>query len=191
MNILILDKDELTWQAIGYFKEFERDWNFFDYSSIVKNRFILADFDLVIVDIADCENQRIYEKILNDYREKKIIVLSESLQRCNRYDCNTCEQQNNIKRLMKPVELNTLYTLISSFDVKCDFFDAFENISSLVESIIKRYRSLLYDTQTKEVRVNLNVPTNLYTQEFVSFINVLEQNSVAYSIIDETKLIIR
>ena len=153
MNILILDNDELLWQGIEHFKQMQEKWNFFNLSTMKNNKYDLNNIDLVIVDISDHNCMDIYRDILKNFPNKKIIVLTESLKYCPENDCNYCVQNNQMRRLMKPIDLQNIYDLILSFDLKCDFYDAFDDISKLLINVIKRYSTLIYNEINNEVLV--------------------------------------
>lgn len=189
MKILILDNDELVLQGLKYIQTFNGKFEYFYINDIRKNTISFDDIDLVIVDFEYEEYFSIYKQILQHDKSKKIIVSSEKLVSCIDENCDFCLDNYKIRRVIKPVEMENLYTLInSSFEEKCRFQESFLNMKSLLSCIVKRFSSLQYNEDKKIIEVTDKTPSNIYTYELISIVNILEQNSVEYSVLDDKKV---
>ena len=191
MKILILDDDKNILQILSCFMELEHDWQFVYFDKHNVNS-ITEDIDLILVDFANNEYERILNNILDHNTKAKTIVISERLQNSQDKGCDHCLQNYNRKRLFKPVEPRTLYNLIKNFDTTlCSYYDTFNNIQSIISTIIKRFPSLSYEDNTKRISIEGGSLSNRHTYEFISFINILEQNNIQYNVLDEYQIQIK
>lgn len=191
MKILILDDDKNILQILTCFMEVEKDWQFVcldknDYSNIKE------DIDLILVDFATGDNEEILNTILEKNINAKTIVISERLKNSEEQGCDFCLNNYNRKRLFKPIEPRKLYDLIKNFDTTlCSYYNTFNNIESIISTIIKRFPSLSYEDETKRINIEGGSLSNRHTYEFISFINILEQNDIQYNVLDEYQIQIK
>lgn len=189
MNILLLDNDEAIQQALDCFQEMINELKYFK----VKNSDITGlndeNIDLIIADFANESSLKLLNNILSKNPKINTIITSDKLTNCVNSSCDYCEEIHNRRRLIKPIEPKKFLDLIQSFHQgNCDYFDVFDDITSILSHIIKRFSSLEYEEHTKTVLVDNSCSTSRNTFEVVSLIYILEQNSIQYSVLDEYRI---
>lgn len=189
MKILLLDDDEILLQGLDYINSINNEYTYMTLKDldIKENRF--KDIDLVIVDFEIDEYFSVFKEIIEYDKSKKIIVASEKLSSCIDEDCEFCMESYNIRRLIKPIEFESLFSLMdSSFEDDCIYYKSFLDMAGVLPCIIKRFSSLSFDEKSNAVYVQNTIPSNIYTYELISLVNILEQNSINYSIVDDKKI---
>ncbi len=187
MKILLLDDDETIEQNLEYFLKIEKNWNYtkLDFPFDEKKELDFSDIDLVIVDFVNSDYEALLNQLTLNNLEIKIIIVSDVLKNSVAEGCHSCRALYNRKRLIKPCDPSELYTLIKDFDaMPCACYDAFDNIQSILSIILKRFTSLVYNEESKVVSRDMTKPSSRHTLEFVSLVNILEQNNINYKIDD-------
>ncbi len=190
MNILLLDDDEAIVQNLDTFLKIEEEWNYLTYDTFVKNSLEgFVSIDLIIADFINSEYETLLNELVSYNKSIKTIIVSDKLKSSVKEGCDFCQENYKRKRLIKPFEPNELYLLIKNFDTSnCSYYNAFENIQDILSIIVKRFPSLIYDEALKTVCIDTNRPTSRHTLEFVSLVNILEQNHIQYNIADNLSI---
>jgi hypothetical protein len=118
-------------------------------------------YDMVIVDVSSKFTTKSLEYILNINPKQKLITLFDEIKTCkiiNNYDSN--EQNFNIIRLQKPINIKSFIETIENFDnQKCmyrNIFDTKETIIKGMEEIIKIFPSAKYNKEKRIINVSDN-----------------------------------
>ncbi len=81
-----------------------------------KQLFYHANYDIVIIDFAIEEGDKILEDILKKDARQKVITLSASAGISESNGCEYCQTNFKRRRLTKPTPINDLISLIKDFD---------------------------------------------------------------------------
>ena len=189
MNILLLDNDENTIQVLNCFLEINPTWNLKHFKHLKKESTDYSDFDFLIADFSNKEHEKESQLIMAKNKAIKIIMISDKLEHCVSQGCASCVEDYNLKRLIKPLEPLKLLDLINDFETKeCGYYDAFNQPKTIIPLIVKRFICLEYDSANQIITIDAQCTGNRHTVEILSFIHILEQNSIAYQMTSENSI---
>lgn len=182
MTILLLDDDYVIIEQLKCLTQLDNGWRLITPSEIEHYDTI----DLVIVDIFKNKYNKILEKILKEDPKIKTLVVSTKLSKKLDKECEYCI--NNFKRirLIKPIKLKLLYDTINEFDSisACPMKDAFEHLDKLIPIIIKQFKNLLYDQETKTITTQTNEESKEHTMQVLGLLTLLDQNEINYTLLN-------
>lgn len=191
MQVLVLDNDESTQQIIDCYSEIEKNWHFIHFDES-QHEIESESIDMILVDFSNKKYNDLLENYLQKYPQTKTVIISDRLENSEAKGCDYCIENRNKRRLIKPLEPKKLYDLIKNFDeVRCEYYKVFVNLASIFSTIIKRFPSLSYDEENNRVFIEEKSLSNRHTYEFVSLLNILEQNKIEYLLLDEYQIQIK
>jgi len=188
MNILVIDKDDDIFNLLIYITSMENNWNIIKYNHTIK-QYKDGDIDFVIVDFSKQENENMLNEIIKVNKNQKTITISESLDCPNVDNCDSCLEQYNRKKLIKPIRPKDLYETIKRFSSEsCKYYNSINHIELLLPDIMKRFYYYIYDNTTKTISYKDNEENSLYLKEFLDIIGILNQHGIKYNILNNTDI---
>lgn len=188
-NILLIDSDHQTAQLMNILSEIEKEFNvisilnFDDGIAKYKNN----DIELVIVDFSVSENDQLFTEILKINPKQNTITLSDKVASCSTLGCQSCVENFNNKRLIKPVNAIQLHSLLNNFNgVECKYYNEFDHIETIMPDIVKRFVGCAYDTEKKVIQFKNNGYHTL--QSIINLSSILNAHNVFYKVIDELNI---
>jgi hypothetical protein len=184
MNILVIDSDLDIINAFNYLKHIEPTWNIivFDGSLDIYN----DNIDFVAVDFSKQSNKNTLTNILKINQNQKTITISESLTCSDVHGCEHCPKNFNRRRMLKPIEIKSLYHTIKYFDTeqcKYSLTNSFKDIEMILPEILDRFLSYKYDKTRRIIRP---IKTGIYsTRDMVAIIDILKTHNIRFHLIKD------
>jgi hypothetical protein len=185
-NILLIDSDPETVLLMNILSDIEKEFNvisilnFDDGIAKYKNNAI----DLVIVDFSVNENNQLFNEILKINPKQNTITLSDKVACCSTLGCQSCVENFNHKRLIKPINAMQLLSLLNNFNgIKCKYYNEFDHIETIMHDIVKRFIGCEYDTEKKVIQFKNNGYHTL--QSMINLSSILNEHRIYYKFIDE------
>ena len=160
MNILFLyveDDLEVVLKYLDTLEEYNITFckKYDDFISIYK-----STFDMVIIDVTLSFTTKSLEHIISINPKQKLIIIDKEIVTCKFINrCDSCEQNLNIKRLIKPINIKKFISTIKSFDnKKCIFKNIFNSKETIIEGmdeIIQIFPRTKYNKEQKQISVAL------------------------------------
>jgi hypothetical protein len=185
MNILVIDSDLDIINAFNYLKHIEPTWNIrvFDESLDIYNN----NIDFVAVDFSKQSNKNTLTDILKINQNQKTITISESLTCSDIHGCEHCAKNFNRRRMLKPIEIKSLYHTIKYFDIeqcKYSLTNSFQDIEVILPEILNRFLSYKYD-KTRRIMRPINSNSIYSTRDMVGIVDILKTHNIQFHIIND------
>jgi len=189
MNILIIDTDNVILNTFNLIKKIEPNWNI-QISDGTLNTYN-NNIDFVIVDFSIQSNQNLLNEIIKINQKQKTITISGSLSCSEIKGCQFCILQYNRRRLLKPINLESLHELINHFgEDNCGYANtnSFHDIELILPNILKRFLSYSYNQNSKTLHHTSNSSSIHTTKDMVDIIEILKTHNLKYNIINDTDI---
>jgi len=186
MNILIIDSDKEVLNILNQLTTIENDWNIFT-SDGTLTQYKNHNIDFVLIDFSTNSNKILLDKIISINPTQKTITMSAILECSEAQGCNFCITTYNRRRLLKPIDIKSIYELIKNFEVlQCTYssLNGFQNIEPIISDIIKNFFSYEYDKDSKTIRYQRNHSIHHITEMF-EIIKILKEHNINYKIIND------
>jgi len=178
LNILFIDSDE---KLFGLFQHLDtiKDINitFCVDDKCTTSLYEKGKFDIILLNFSSNIGNEFLDVILLNDLKQRIITISPELSCSENLGCDYCVENLNKKRLLTPVDIGDLITLIKNFDTtSCKFKDKFtskDGILDILQYIVTQYDSR-YDLEKKIIYTKLINAINI--------ISLLNQNNIKHEI---------
>ncbi|MDO9055797.1 MAG: hypothetical protein Q7U69_04565 [Sulfuricurvum sp.] len=185
-NILLIDSDYQTILLMNILSEIDKEFNVISVLNFDDGiaKYKSNPIELVIVDFSVNENNQLFTEILKINPKQNTITLSDKIACCSTLGCQSCIENFNNKRLIKPVNAMQLHSLLNNFNcVECKYYNDFDHIETIMPDIVKRFIGCAYDTEKKIIQFKNNGYHTL--QSMITLSSILDEHSVYYKFIDE------
>ena len=189
MTILIIDTDYNIVNTLNLLKNIEPNWNILE-SDGTLNKYN-NNIDLVIVDFSIPLNRDILNDIINIKQNQKTITASTELSCSVLEGCDVCIQNYDRRRLMQPIDINSLYKTIKYFEKEDCLYsntDSFHNIELILPLILNRFSSYNYDQTTKILHPRSYTDDVHLIKDMISITEILSTHNIKYNLTNDSKI---
>lgn len=185
MKLLLLDDDYIILEQLKCLTQLDNGWELVDH-----NKVNYSEIDLVIIDIFHEKYNQILQDILKINPTIRTLVVSDKFEKKLDKDCEYCNKHYSRIRLIKPIKLKVLFNTIKNFDdiPICPLADAFSSLEKLLPIIIKQFKNLFYDEESRTIQTNSELDSKENTMQILSLLTLLDQNEIKYSILEDSSV---
>jgi len=159
MNVLVLDIEEQSLNKIETIDTILPNIDFKILNNFEKIEDVYNSYkpDIILIDFKHeiCANA--FAKIMKINPSQRTITYSDYIGFSESLGCEVCQSKNHRKRILKPIDINTLIHAIENFDtIPCRFFKFLDHIEDHLGDIILRFPSCSYDETSKQIKLPEN-----------------------------------
>jgi hypothetical protein len=186
MNILVIDIEQDIKNSFDSLKYIEPNWN------IIVSDGTLSTYndniDFVVVDFSKQSNHDLLDEIIKINHDQKTITVSESLICSDINGCEHCAKSFNRRRILKPIDIKSLYKIINTFDeekCKYSYTNSFRNIESILSTVLNKFSSYSYNQNTKMIQLTEKTSYTHSIKDMLEIIEILKTHNIDYTIIND------
>ena len=171
MNILLIDNNQSVISLFEHLNTVEEFNIFFcNNEQEASNVYDKEDIYIVIIDMSLSDSKEILDYIVCKYPKQRIITTGDTLEYSEIKGCEYCNGNYNKKRVLKPIDVHEIVTLIKNFDaLKCKYHNMFSSKTGLIdimEDIVRRFIGTTYNKDEKTI-IALNEHTVVQIATFL------------------------
>ena len=192
MNILVAQiEGDKTLDKIDFLEKLDKDINLIKVYTAEEGLkyYNNNDIDIVIVDFQYECFQELMNEITKINKYQKTITISNLIECNDNNGCKDCIEQFNRKRLLDEFSIKELFDIVNHFDTEqCKYYKSFEDITTMLEDILKRFTGCKYDNDKMTIILKNNYNT---AGTLIDIINILNQHNIKYEVNNMTEIQIK